>query len=276
MSPATVATMSEAAAEAAISACCRELRLPTIRTEAASLADAAAREGLTHRAFLAGVLLAELDDRAERRRQRRLGEAHFPRMKRLSDFNCTHSPVPPATVAALAAGAFIDAGTPVVLLGDSGTGKSHLLIGLGIAACEVGRRVRYTTAAALVNELVEAADDRMLSRVVGRYGRLELLCLDELGYLELDRRGAELLFQVITEREERAAIAVASNAPFSEWGRTFTDPRLAAAVVDRLTFKAHIIETGSDSYRLRASRGKQRPAKPNGKATPAEHNEKET
>lgn len=277
MSPATVAIMGEAAAEAAVSACCRELRLPTIRTEAASLADAAAREGLTHRAFLAGVLLAEMDDRAERRRQRRLGEARFPRMKRLSDFNCTHSPVPPATVAALAAGAFIDAGTPVVLLGDSGTGKSHLLIGLGIAACEAGRRVRYTTAAALVNELVEAADDRMLSRVVGRYGRLELLCLDELGYLELDRRGAELLFQVITEREERAAIAVASNAPFSEWSRTFTDPRLAAAVVDRLTFKAHIIETGSDSYRLRTSRAKQRPpAKPNGKATPAEHNEKET
>ena len=277
MSPATVATMSDAAAEAAVSACCRELRLPTIRTEAASLADAAAREGLTHRAFLAGVLLAELDDRSERRRQRRLGEARFPRMKRLSDFNCTHSPVPPATVAALAAGAFIDAGTPVVLLGDSGTGKSHLLIGLGIAACEAGRRVRYTTAAALVNELVEAADDRMLSRVVGRYGRLDLLCLDELGYLELDRRGAELLFQVITEREERASIAVASNAPFSEWSRTFTDPRLAAAVVDRLTFKAHIIETGSDSYRLRASRAKQRPpAKPNGKATPAEHNEKET
>jgi DNA replication protein DnaC len=277
MSPATVATMGEAAAEAAVSACCRELRLPTIRTEAASLADAAAREGLTHRAFLAGVLLAEMDDRSERRRQRRLGEARFPRMKRLSDFTCTHSPVPPATVAALAAGAFIDAGTPVVLLGDSGTGKSHLLIGLGIAACEAGRRVRYTTAAALVNELVEAADDRMLSRVVGRYGRLELLCLDELGYLELDRRGAELLFQVITEREERAAIAVASNAPFSEWSRTFTDPRLAAAVVDRLTFKAHIIETGSDSYRLRTSRAKQRPpAKPNGKATPAEHNEKET
>ena len=276
MSPATVATMSEAAAEAALSACCRELRLPTIRTEAASLADAAAREGLTHRAFLAGVLLAEVDERSERRRQRRLGEARFPRMKRLSDFNCSHSPVPPATIAALAAGAFIDAGTPVVFLGDSGTGKSHLLIGLGIAACEVGRRVRYTTAAALVNELVEAADDRMLSRVVGRYGRLELLCLDELGYLELDRRGAELLFQVITEREERASIAVASNAPFSEWSRTFTDPRLAAAVVDRLTFKAHIIETGSDSYRLRASRTKRPPAKPNGKAIPAEHNEKET
>jgi DNA replication protein DnaC len=259
MSSGALSTMSETAAEAAISACCRELHLPTIRTEAASLADAAAREGLTHRAYLAGVLLAEVDERAERRRQRRLGEARFPRMKRLSDFSCAHSPVPPATVAALAAGAFIDAGTPVVLLGDSGTGKSHLLIGTGVAACEAGRRVRYTTAAALVNELVEAADERMLSRVVGRYGRLDLLCLDELGYLELDRRGAELLFQVITEREERSSIAVATNAPFSEWSRTFTDPRLTAAVVDRLTFKALIIETGTDSYRLRTSRTRGRP-----------------
>jgi DNA replication protein DnaC len=95
----------------------------------------------------------------------------------------------------------------------------------------------------------------VLSRVVGRYGRLELLCLDELGYVSLDPRGAELLFQVITEREERASIVCASNASFSEWGATFTDPRLAAAVVDRMTFRAFIIETGSDSYRLRAARG---------------------
>jgi DNA replication protein DnaC len=141
-----------------------------------------------------------------------------------------------------------------VLLGDSGTGKTHLLIGAGIAACEQGRSVRYATTAALVNELVEAADDRTLARTVGRYGRLDLLLLDELGYLHLDPRGAELLFQVITEREERAAIGAASNAPFSEWGQTFTDPRLAAAVVDRLTFNALIVETGTHSYRLRTTR----------------------
>ena len=142
----------------------------------------------------------------------------------------------------------------MVLLGDSGTGKTHLLIALGTAAAEAGRRVRYVTTAALVNELVEAADDKQLSRVVGRYARLDLLCLDEVGYVHLDPRGAELLFQIITAREEKASIACASNAPFSEWGRTFTDPRLAAAVVDRLTFNAHIIQTGTDSYRLRTTR----------------------
>ena len=247
--------MTEPAAEAAIRVACRELHLPTIAAEATRIADDAARERLTHRAFLAEVLAAEVDERANRRRARRLHEARFPRMKRLEDVDCTVAPgVPPTTVAGLQAGAFIDAGHPVVLLGDSGTGKSHLLIGLGVAACESGRRVRYATTAALVNELVEAADERTLARTVGRYGRLDLLCLDELGYLHLDPRGAELLFQVITEREERASIAVASNAPFSEWGQTFTDPRLAAAVVDRLTFNALIVETGTQSYRLRTTR----------------------
>ncbi len=182
---------------------------------------------------------------------------------RLSEFDLGATPsIEPAALATLAQGAWISAGEPVVLLGDSGTGKTHLLIGLGIAACEAGLRVRYVTAAALVNELVEAEDERELSKVIGRYGRIDLLCLDELGYLHLDRRGAELLFQVLTERDERASIAVASNAPFSEWGQTFTDPRLAAAVVDRLTFRAHILETGTSSYRLRTSQGKRKEGSP--------------
>lgn len=126
-----------------------------------------------------------------------------------------------------------------------------------MTAAEQGHRVRYLTTAALVNELTEAADDKQLTRVVNRYARLDLLCLDEIGYVHLDPRGAELLFQIITAREERASIACASNAPFSEWGNTFTDPRLAAAVVDRLTFNAHIINTGTQSYRLTATRARQ-------------------
>jgi DNA replication protein DnaC len=164
-------------------------------------------------------------------------------------------------LAKLASGSYLDAGEPVVLLGDSGTGKSHLLIGLGLAACEQGRRVRYVTTAQLVNELVEAADERVLSRVVGRYGRLDLLCLDELGYVQVDPRGAELLFQIITEREERASVATATNLPFSEWGTVFPDPRLVAAIVDRVTFNAHILETGTQSYRLRTSKNTRRTTK---------------
>ena len=245
--------LTEPAAEAAIVSAATTLCLPTVRAQAAHLADAAARDQLTHRGYLAELLSTEVDDRAERRRLRHIREARFPRLKHLTDFDTSISPVDSATIATLTAGKFIDTGSPIVLLGDSGTGKTHLLIGTGLAACQAGRSVRYVTAATLVNELVEAQDERTLTRTVGRYGRLDFLLIDELGYLHLDPRGAELLFQVITEREERASVAVATNAPFSEWAATFTDPRLCAAIVDRLTFNAHIIETGADSYRLRTS-----------------------
>lgn len=254
MTPPPATPSGEAAADAAIDAACRSLHLPTVRAEASALADAAVRDGLSHRAFLAELLAAETDARHIRRRDRRLKEARLPRHKTLADFDFAAAPtIPQTSVTALADTSWIDRGEPVVLLGDSGTGKTHLLIALSIAACEHGRSVRYTTAAALVNELVEAADERALSRTIARYGRLDLLTIDELAYLHLDDRGAELLFQVLTEREERASVAVASNAPFSEWGATFTDPRLAAAVVDRLTFNAHIIQTGHDSYRLKTT-----------------------
>ena len=247
--------MTDTAALAAIGAATRELRLPVIRADAGRIATIAERSQQSYLAFLAEVLSAEVDERGERRRQRRITEARFPRVKRIADFDLTAAPtVNPATIATLAGCGYLDAGEPVVLLGDSGTGKSHLLIGLGVAACEQGRRVRYATAAQLVNELVEAADERRLSRLVARYGRLDLLCLDELGYVQLDSRGAELLFQILTEREEKASIAVASNLPFSEWGQVIADPRLVAAIVDRVTFNAHIIETGTDSYRLRTTK----------------------
>jgi DNA replication protein DnaC len=247
--------MTDTAALAAIGAATRELRLPVVRTDAGRLAEIAQRSQLSYLSFLAEVLSAEVDERAERRRQRRVTEARFPRIKRLGDFDLSAAPsVNAATISTLASCAYLQTGDPVVLLGDSGTGKSHLLIGLGMAACEQGRRVRYVTAAQLVNELVEAADERRLSRLVGRYGRLELLCLDELGYVQLDGRGSELLFQIVTEREEKASLAVASNLPFSEWGAIIPDPRLVAAIVDRVTFNAHIIETGTESYRLRTTR----------------------
>jgi DNA replication protein DnaC len=154
----------------------------------------------------------------------------------------------------LATCAWVRNGEPLCLIGDSGTGKSHLLIGLGAAAAMAGYRVRYVMAAKLVNELVEAADDKQLTKTIARYGRVDLLCIDELGYMELDKRGAELLFQVLTDREEKASVAIASNDAFSGWTKTFTDPRLCAAIVDRLTFGGNIIQTGTDSYRLARTR----------------------
>ncbi len=130
----------------------------------------------------------------------------------------------------LATGDWIRAGHPLCLIGDSGTDKPHLLIAIGTAAAEKGYRVKYTMATRLVNELVEAADEEVLARTIARYGRVDLLIIDELGYMALDRRGAEMLFQVLTEREEKNGIAIASNESFSGWTRTFTDPRLCAVI----------------------------------------------
>ncbi|WP_308286204.1 IS21-like element helper ATPase IstB [Actinomycetospora soli] len=248
--------LTEQAATAAIDQACRTLRLPTIRSSVEDVVVTAEHEQLSYRGFLAELLLGECDDRDRRRSARRVKGAGFPREKWLEDFDFDANPaINPATVNTLATGAWIKAGEPLCLIGDSGTGKSHLLIGLGTAAAQQGFRVRYTLATKLVNELVEAADERQLAKTIARYGRVDLLCIDELGYMELDRRGAELLFQVLTEREETNAIAIASNQPFSGWTRTFTDPRLCAAIIDRLTFAGNILETGSTSYRLAHARG---------------------
>ena len=246
---------SEQAIDAAIDAATRLLRLPTFRDRYGEIADAAGREQLSYRAFLSELLLAECDDREERRAARRVHEAGFPRPKTLADFDfAANTAINPATINTLAGCGWVSKGQSLCLIGDSGTGKSHLLIGLGTAAAQAGHKVRYVLAAKLVNELVEAADERQLSRTIARYGRIDLLCLDELGYMGLDRRGAELLFQVLTEREEKTAVAIASNDSFSGWTKTFTDPRLCAAIVDRLTFGGHIIETGTSSYRLAHAR----------------------
>src|SRR5437762_7528299 len=222
--------LTDTAADAAIDQACRILRLPTIRTRHGEIAAAAARQQISYKGFLVELLSLECDDREARRMARLVRDAAFPRPKRLEDFDYGANPnVPAALIHTLAKGAWVAAGQPCCLIGDSGTGKSHLLIGLGTAAAEAGYRVRYTLASKLVNELVEAADDKQLSKTIARYGRVDLLCLDELGYMELDRRGAELLLQVLTEREERSAVGIVCNEPFSGWTNTFTAPRPCAA-----------------------------------------------
>ena len=161
--------------------------------------------------------------------------------------------IDPAVVHTLAKCEWVKKGQPLRLIGDSGTGKSHLRIALGTEAATSGFRARYTLATKLANELVEAADEKTLSKTIARYGWVDLLCIDELGYMQLDRRVAELLFQVLTECEEKASVAIACNESFSGWTKTFTDPTLCAAIVDRLTLGGTIIETGTDAYRLAQS-----------------------
>ncbi|MER8099335.1 IS21-like element helper ATPase IstB [Kitasatospora sp. NPDC094016] len=233
---------------------CRDLRLPAFRERFIELAATARREQATYKQFLLDLLQVELADRDVRRQQRLLRLARFPRPKRLEDFDFTKNPnVTPEVVADLKSPVWVREGRPLVLIGDSGTGKSHLLIGIGTAIAEAGMSVRYTTTSALVNELAEADAGRRLSSVIARYSKIDLLCLDEFGYLNLDRKGAKLLFQIFTEREECKATAVATNSPFTEWDKTFGDARLCAAIADRITFRCTLIQTGTESYRYQAT-----------------------
>jgi DNA replication protein DnaC len=240
------------ALEALVEAHARELHLPAIRSRFRALATEATREQQTPLAYLAALLEAEVQERAERRERRRLLDARFPLLKRLEDFRFEDNPkIPQATIAALAEGSWIDDRESVILIGESGTGKTMLAIALGVCACQQGRRVRFTTLAGLATELQEADSRKELARVVGRYSRIEVLLLDELGYLALPDGAAELVFQVISERNERGSLIVTTNLPFGEWTKVFPDARLAKAVVDRITHKAHIIDTGTESWRFR-------------------------
>lgn len=204
-------------------------------------------------------MMAECDDRARRRSERRIKAAQFPREKSLRAFGFeANGSIDAAVIHTLATCEWVKKGLPLCLIGDSGTGKSHMLIALGTEAAMAGFRVRRTLVNELVNELVEAADEEILTKTIARYGRVDLLCIDELGYMELDRRGAELPLQVLTEREEKNSVAIASNESFGGWTGTYTDPRLCAAIVDRLTFNGAIIETGTESYRLAHTKTQQR------------------
>jgi DNA replication protein DnaC len=239
-----------AAFNARIEAACRQLRLPTVRRLFDRMCDEATRKQQTPREVLAELLEAELEERLARRVARRLREAVFPRNKSIDDFDFGKSPeVPAPTVHELLSGRYIDAAEGVIFVGDSGTGKSHLATALGIAACQQGRRVRFVTAANIVNDLVEAKDSRALGSMVRRYARFDLLIIDDLGYLPLANHEAELLFQVLAERTERRSIVVTTNLPFSEFTKVFADKRLCAAVLDRLTHNAHIIDTGRETKR---------------------------
>ena len=240
------------AMEALIDAHARELRLPTVRARFRALAEETTRDQQPPVAYLAALLEGEVSERAERRERRRLIDARFPLVKRLEDFRFEeNTKIPQATIAALAQGTWIDDRESIILLGDSGTGKTHLAISLGVLACQQGRRVRFTTLAALANELQAAESKRELGKVIARYARTELVVLDELGYLALPEGAAELVFQVISERNERASLIVTTNLPFGEWTKVFPDARLAKAVVDRITHRAHIIDTGAESWRFR-------------------------
>ena len=238
---------------------CKQLRLPGIGGQFQQLATQAERERQSYLGYLDALLGVELEERERHTVARRLKEAHLPRLKTLEEFDFGQAPhVSASRIAALAEGGYLERAEPVVFLGDSGTGKTHLLTGLCVAACRQKRRVRFATAAGLVNELVEAKHQLQLRRVLARWARYELIAIDEVGYVPLAEVGAEFLFQVIAERAERAAVILTTNLPFSEWTQVIPNARLCKALLDRITDRAHIIETGSESYRFRRTLAQRR------------------
>ena len=243
---------TEALEHASVKQYCKAVRVPTVGANFISLAEQAVKENQSHIRYLEALLAIECEERDRHAIANRIRDAQLPRLKTLEEFDFAQAPlVPVAKIRELAEGGYIERSEPVLLIGECGTGKSHLATGLCLAACRQKRRVRFTTAAALVNELVEAKQNNQVRRLMARWQKYELIALDEVGYVPLADIGAEFLFQVISERAERAAIIVTTNLPFSEWTTVFPNPRLCKALLDRITDRAHIIETGTESFRFR-------------------------
>src|SRR3990172_838494 len=241
---------------------CKLLHLPTIGGQSVPLAEQAEREHQGYLGYLDVLLQAELEEREQNTVTRRIKEAHLPKVKTLEEFDFQQARAISATkMRELAEGGYIERAEPVVLIGECGTGKTHLLSGLCVAACRQKRRVRFTTAAGLVNELVEAKQQVELRRVLARWERNEVIAIDEVGYVPLAEVGAELLFQVVADRAEKAALILTTNLPFSEWTQVIPNARLCKALLDRITDRAHIIETGTESSRFRrTAENRPRPA----------------
>ena len=239
----------------------KTLRLPTFLREHDKLARICAAEGVDHVHYLARLTELELIDRERRMVERRIKSAKFPAVKSLDSFDFKAIPsLNKMMVLELARCHWIDRRENVIALGPSGTGKTHVALGLGLAACQKGMPVAFVTAAALVNELMEARDEKRLLRLQRQLAKVGLLIIDELGFVPLSKTGAELLFELISQRYERGSTLITNNLPFEEWTETFGTERLIGALLDRLTHHVNILEMNGESYRLNQS--KARHAKP--------------
>jgi DNA replication protein DnaC len=226
----------------------------------------AKESGIGYDEFLLELTVAELQARAQNSLNRRIREAKFPLLKSIESFDL--SAVPELDIRLfreLAEGGYIREHRNVIFLGRSGAGKTHMATALGIEACKNKFRTRFVSCYGLVNELIEARQEKALQRLIQRYIRYDLLILDELGYIPFSKEGSELLFQVLAERHEKGSVMITTNLGFADWTKVFGDPVMTAALLDRLTHKAHIISCNWDSYRLKQSlkeKGKTRKENP--------------
>ena len=230
----------------------KNLRLPTFLHNYAKFAEDAARKSLGYDRFLLALAEQEVLQRQENQRRRRIQGARFPVHKELArfDFSCV-SGLSKQRVLDLARGAYIDKAEPIILVGNPGLRKTHVATGLALAACRQGHRVRFYTTAGLVNELILAQDEHRLSRFLASALKHQLIVLDELGFIPFSATGAQLIFQFCSTLYERVAMIVTTNLRFADWTQVFGDERLTAALLDRLTHKAHVLEFIGESYRFR-------------------------
>jgi DNA replication protein DnaC len=244
----------------------KALKLPTMTAECEKVAARCARENVDHLGFLLQLAELELLERERRAAVRRLKAARFPTIKGLDTFDFAAVPsLNKPMVLELLKCEYIERRENVLLIGGSGSGKTHLATALAVEACGRGKRVRFFRVTELVTQLMEAREERQLGRMKVQLGKSDLLVLDELGYVPASKVGAELLFDVISTAYERSSVIVTSNLPFEEWKEVLGSERLTGATLDRLTHRCTIVETGRDSYRLREARRRRGRAKPEGR-----------
>ena len=237
----------------------KTLKLPTFYREYGKVAKQCSVEGVDYEGYLLRLSEQELVDRQRRMVERKIKQAKFPTIKRLDSFDFKAIPsLNKKLVIELARCEFIERKENVIALGNSGTGKTHIATGLGVAACQKGLSVLFSTAASIVNELLEARDEKRLLRFQKYLFRHKLLIIDELGFVPLSKTGAELLFEVFSQRYEQGSVLVTSNLPFDEWTEIFASERLTGALLDRITHHVHILEVNGDSYRLKQSKKKKK------------------
>jgi DNA replication protein DnaC len=230
----------------------RQLRLPTFLQNYRKFAEDAAQKNLGYDRFLLALSEQEMIQREQNRIARRIKGARFPVLKELADFDFSLIPkLNKAKILDLARGEYIDRHEPILMVGNPGVGKTHVATGLGLAACRQGRKVRFYTAARLVNELLQAQDEHNLHAFIALALKQHVIILDELGFIPFSPTGAQLLFTFCSELYERVALVVTTNLKFADWIQVFGNERLTAALLDRLTHRAHILEFLGDSHRFR-------------------------
>jgi DNA replication protein DnaC len=230
----------------------KSLKLSTMIRNLHSHLRQAKQDKLSYDEFLLNLTEVEVQVRKENGRKRRLREAKFPLSKPLETFNFEAAPDLDARfIKELSGCEYIEKTRNVIFMGKSGTGKTHLATGLGMEACKQGIRTRFVTGCGLANELIEARDEKFLGRVVKRYAGYGLLIIDELGYVPFSKEGAQLIFQILAERHERKPVMITTNMGFGDWTQIFGDPSMTAALLDRITHKAHVVNCSWESYRLK-------------------------